>query len=251
MIRQTNQPVPKQTGSSNWEIVLVLINLILVVNGIIFFVVMVFLLKWGAERNQGGNEVTLNNAYAAKNFFVYNVPIMFLSSLSIIVSLTGFVKKKIKQDLIIIYKVFVSVFFGSHLILCAYALVLWPYLENNYRASLKETVKIISEQRNEYPETECGYMRKLSQQFSCCGYDAEDANVVGWKELCCTVNANSSGCLQPSLDRIKVYHIWFFITPSGFGLLCELVLLYYVFEVNRKRYPPQDNRADNFCMENR
>ncbi len=120
MKRQTNQPVPKQTGSSNCEIGLVLINLMLAINGIIFFVVMWFLLKWGAERNLGGNKRTINNVYASRNFFVYNVPILLLSSLSIIVSLTGFAKKKIKQDQIIIYKGFVAVLFVSHLILFAY-----------------------------------------------------------------------------------------------------------------------------------
>ncbi len=253
MKRQTNPPVPKQTGSNCCEIGLVLINLVLAINGIIFFVVIVFLLKWGAKRNLDGDNVTHNNVYASRNFFVYNVPILILSILSIIVSLTGFAKKKFKQHLVS-YIGLVAFLFVFHLIVFAFTLVWWPNLENNYRASLKETVTIIGEQRNQYLERECGYMRELSQQFSCCGFDAEDANVVGWKKhgkLCCTVNANAPGCLQPSLDRIKAYHIWCFITPSGFGLLCELVLAYYWLEVYRKRYPPQDNRADNFCINSR
>jgi hypothetical protein len=216
-----------------------------------------FLLKWGAERKFGGHEVTLNNAYLKKNFFVYNLPIILLGVLlgdfSIWAGLNSFFlmffdkkklkldKKKLKQHLVGYIGV-VSVLFVSHLILFAFTLVWWPNLENNYRASIKETVKIIGEQRNHTLKTECDFMRELSQQFSCCGYDAEDAYVVGWKEhgkLCCTVNANSSGCLQPSLDRIKAYHIWFFVIPSGFSLLCELVLAYFWIKVYRKRYPPQ------------
>jgi hypothetical protein len=243
MKRQTNS-TSKKTGLHYWEIGLVLINILLAVNGIIFSVVMYFFLKWGVKSvtEVGQNRIvgTFNNDYASKNFFAFNVPIMFLGILSIFVSILGFFlrfryKKTHKIDLII-YIGLVECLFVSNLILLTYTLAWWPNLENNYRGSLKETVKIISEQRNEYLETECNFMRELSEKFSCCGYDVEDSNNVGWKEhgkFCCEKIVDAPGCFQPSLDHIKAYHIWFFVTPSCFSLLCELVLAIFAFLIYR------------------
>jgi hypothetical protein len=258
MKRQTNS-LPKLTGLRSWDIGIILINMLLAINGVMFIVVMFNFLKWGAERviyDNGSDKAVTFNEYSSKNFFIYNVPIIFVGGISLMTSFTNFsmrfcYKQKYKTQLILQMGLVVCLFV-SHLSFLAFTLAWWPNLEKNYHRSLQETVKIIGEQRNQYLETECGFMRELSQQFSCCGYDIKDAYVVGWKKhgkLCCTVNANSSGCLQPSLDRIKVYHIWFFITPSGFGLLCELVLAYYWLEVYRKRYPPQVNRTENYLME--
>jgi hypothetical protein len=90
--------------------------------------------------------------------------------------------------------------------------------------------------------------------FHVAGMMLRSPTFVGWKKhgkLCCTVNVDASGCFQPSLDRIKAYHIWFFVIPSGFSLLCELVLAFDWFIIYRKRYSSQVNRAENFCMENR
>lgn len=183
---------------------------------------------------------------------------MFLGCLSIFVSLQGFSlwffdKKKLKTKLnLISINVFGSFLFVSHLILLAYTLAWWPNLEKNYHGSLKETVKIISEKRNENFETECNFMRELSQKFSCCGYDVEDGDDVGWKKygkFCCEIFVDAPGCLQPSLNQIKAYHIWFFVTPSGFSLLCELVLAIYWFKIYRKRYSSQVNKAENYFAE--
>jgi hypothetical protein len=261
MKRQTNPPIARETGLRFWDIGIVLINMLLAINGVIFIVVMFNFLRWGAERvfyDDGRHKKVNFNEYSAKNFFVYNVPIMLLGSISVFTSIAGFsmrfcYKKKHKTDLIIQMGL-LAYLFVFHLILLTFTLAWWPNLEKNYHSSLQETVKIISEQRNEYLETECNYMRELSKKFSCCGYDVEDANVVGWNEhgkFCCDVFENKKntssqmrkttapGCFEPSLDHIRAYHNLFFVIPSGFSLACELVLAFDWFIIYRKRYSPQ------------
>jgi hypothetical protein len=277
MKRQTNPPIATKTGLSYWEKGLVLVNLLLSINGIIYMVVMFNFLRWGGGRyDMGYKRIGVSaNVYASKNFFAYNVPIMFLGSFSVFISCAGFilgfcVKKKHKTELAI-YNGLVAFLFVSHLILLIYTLAWWPNLEKNYHGSLQETVHTINEQRIEYLETECDYMRELSQEFSCCGDESsssfltkwknededdidDDDDESGWEEhahLCCdifvntnsTVNSIAPGCFQLSLDRIKAYHIWLFVTPSGFSLACELFLAIYSYIIIRKRFTSIVHRA--------
>jgi len=276
MKRQPNPPVQKQTGLRYWEIGLVIVNTLLSINSIIFMVVMFNFLKWGGGRyDMGFKRIGVSaNVYASKNFFAYNVPIMFLGGFSMFISCAGFilgfcVKKKHKTELSI-YTGLVAFLFVSHLIVLTYTLAWWPNLEKNYHGSLQETVHTINEQRIEYLETECDYMRELSQEFSCCGDessssfltkwknededDIDDDDESGWEEhahLCCdifesasnAVNTTAPGCFKLSLDRIKAYHIWLFVTPSGLSLVCELVLAIYSYSIIRKRYTSVVHRA--------
>ena len=100
-------------------------------------------------------------------------------------------------------------------------------IENHFKEKLISTVDSLNSNKTNITALDCDYMKMLSKNFFCCGYngtsDFKD-NKIAFK--CCYLNENVPGCMQTTIDTVKEQVKRFLVTPSVIILGLEAISIF-------------------------
>jgi hypothetical protein len=212
----------KKTGccGSLARIFLVVINIIFFLIGAAMFVVAA-VLKWSDIFKKVikaiADDLKSELPDVQKIIDISSTILLVISAIIIFVSIVGLIGScGANRFFLIIYNIFMSVFFGVHLVGFIYSIVTMGKLENMLKTDVRSLIDKINNEDSFY----CGAYKSLSNVLECCDFDNNSK-----LKSCCGSSFYKQNCLESYSENIIKYLNIVYIVPNVIMLVLELLMI--------------------------